>query len=137
MNIIQQWNDFKTTWYQKLDKSELHLFYEFDNFITTKLQNFEKKNRNNTSVVKRIYIFNKPVNKISFKNGILYIYESPFHIIVKEKKSPCALFLENIILSIIKFIENNSVSTIKIIKLRNYNEEGKEEEEEEEEEEKE
>ena len=128
--IIQQWDGFKHTWSQKIDKSHSFLFNEFDNFILNELKQFEKNN-----TVKKILIFNKPVKNIFYKNNTLYIYESPFYMIFKEKRFPSALLIETILQLVQKFIENNSLYTVKIIKsLINNNLKEEEEEEKEEEE---
>ena len=129
-SIIKQWNDFKNLWSLQIDKTSS--FYNFDNFILNELKLFEKKNENK---VKKIFINNKIIGNIFYRNDILYIYESPFCIIIREKQFPIGLILESIILAIIKFIENNSSSNISIIK--SYNDNNLQEEEEEEEEEKE
>ena len=135
LNIKQQWDNFKITWSEKIDKSNAHLFYNFENFIINDLQKFEKRNNNNEIILKEILLLNKPVNSPFIKANTLYIYESSFYMILGEKRYPSALFIENVLSSIIKFIENNSSSTIKITRLYNHNLEDKEEEKEEEEEE--
>lgn len=118
MNQIQyDWNVFKETWLSKINKS--YLFYNFDNFITDTLKSFEK-NREYSTKITMIKIFNYPIRSILFRNNILYIYESPFDIFINKFSYPVGLFLENIIESIIKFIENNSSSNIKILRYKNY-----------------
>ena len=136
MNIEQQWDIFKLTWLEKVDKTELNLYNEFNHFITSELQKFKNNNNNNSITVKRIFISNTPVNSITLKENSLYIYESPFYVNYYGMKYPSAFLVEDIILSIIKYIEKNSLSTIIVTRLHNSdNKENEDEDDEDEDEE--
>ena len=126
MNLVKdQWKDFNKAWSEKIDKS--HLYYKFNEFILCTLPVFEE----NGSEIKEIVIKNNKIDSTIIKNNKLTIYQSPFYMKINENKYPVALLVENIILSIIKYIENNSSSTIKMTKSYNNNEEEEEEENEE------
>ena len=126
-SILQQWNIFKKTWSHKIDKSDL--FHDFDFFVTNKLYLYGKHERQ--YVVKKIYLSNSKVDKIFFDKETLHIYDSPFHIIIFEKKFPVGLILKSLLSTIIRYIENNSTTSIKIITSKFNNKEEEEEEEEE------
>ena len=131
-SIVNHWKVFKQTWFKKIQVT--HLFEKFDNFIINELQYYcrgEEENKYN--VVKKIYISNKAVKSVYYKKKTqaLYIYQSPFFFILDGNKYECALFLENFLLDVIKFIEKNNTD-VKIIRLHHHDEREEEEEEEEE-----
>ena len=127
-SILQQWNILKDTWSNKIDKSQSNLFYDFNDFIVNELPFFDK--RNHKYIVKKICISNLRVDKISFKNETLYIYDSPFYVTIAGKKYPSGLILKIFLSNVIKYIENNSLSSIKIVTSKFNNDEEEEEKEE-------
>ena len=121
MNSIQSnWNIFKESWNEQIEKTQSNLFFEFDKFISEELQHYSG-NKKKKITVKKICISNKSVNSIKYKEKfqVLYIYESPFYMTLFDGiKYSSALFLENFLLEVIRFIKHNN-NEIKVIRLHN------------------
>lgn len=106
-SLLYNWNLFKETWCHKIDKS--NLYFEFENFMNIKLTDKEYCNK-----IKNILVSNRCVKKIELINNNLYIYQSPFNMIINDKPYPSGLFMEEIISTLIKYIEKTSSSPVKV-----------------------
>ena len=126
----KQWETFKNTWKHIVEKNQSDLFYAFDFYITSEIW----KDNNYVNNIETIWVINKNMDKITLKNKTLYVYESPFYVLIDNKTYPSGLLMENIITFLIKSIVNKSSSTINVVKdSRRHIEEEREEEEEDEE----
>ena len=118
--ILNDWNIFKESWEQQIEKTQSNLFSEFDKFVIKELKQYTENKEEIT--IKRIYISNKSVKSIKYEKKMraLYIYQSPFYMYLFDdgNKYPSGFLLENFLTDVIKFIKHNN-NEIKVIQLRN------------------
>ena len=121
----KQWKTFKNTWKHIVEKNQSDLFYAFDFYITSEIW----KDNNYVNNIETIWVIDKSMDKITLKNKTLYVYESPFYVLIDNKTYPSGLLMENIIMLLRKSIVNKSSSTINVVKdSRRHVEEEREEE---------
>ena len=126
----KQWEIFKNTWTDIIEKKQSNLFRAFDSYINSEIW----KDKDYVNKIETILVINKKVDAITLKDKTLYVYQSPFYILINNNQLfPSGFIMENIITCLIKSIVNKSSSTINIIRDYHHHHYHDEEEEEEEE----
>ena len=114
-----------------MKKKQSNLFRAFDSYITSEIW----KDKEYVNRIETILVINKKVDAITLKDKTLYVYQSPFYILINNNQIfPSGFIMEKIIICLIKSIVDKSSSTINIIKDYHHHHHDEEEEEEEEEE---